>query len=114
MIQSLKPREREYFYGKLVLPKEDPDTFDEKSFRYEIVSYRDKMYNSQIKNLISSMENEVIRTGWDLGFEPDQQIILQNGDRAKISRCNKINLNQQAFNILRVENSLYWVIELVR
>lgn len=115
MIQALKPREREHFYGKLVLPKIDnPDSFVEKHFRYEMVSFKDKTYNTQIKNLISSVENEVIKTGWNLNFEPNQQIILQNGDRVKIFKCTKINLNTQAFNILRAENSLYWVIEIVR
>lgn len=111
MINALKPTFREFGRAALVVA---PQT--QRFFRYAIVSESEKQWNTPIRNLISNQENMVIQTTWDLPFQPNKQIIVDNGQKYKIVRCKRMvtDVNEQSLGLLRATFSAYWVLELVQ
>lgn len=110
MPQLFKPSFREYLWGELYLTVDSSE-----AFRYAIVDENTKTWFKPIKNLISSADNFVISTTYDLPFRTGQ-IVFLNGERYKIHRCGKIRteINETVLRMWSEDDSAYWVLEVVR
>lgn len=112
MINALKPHYREFGRGALIV---DEKTQTKQYFKFAIVSDKEKQWNTPIKNLITSQENLVIKTSWDLPFDDNMRVLLQ-GEPYLIIRCKPItsDINEQSLGLLKSTFSAYWVLELTR
>ena len=81
------PEENQFYWGKY-LGKNENGKYNQakpKQFRYEIINPKDKRYLHIVQNLITADDSIIIQTTWDIGFENQGTIVLQDGEKLLIS-----------------------------
>ena len=87
VLDSYIPEENQFYWGKYYGKKLN-NQFNQakpKQFRYEILNPKDKRYYQLVQNLITHDDSIVIKTTWDLKFENQGMIELEDGERMLIT-----------------------------
>lgn len=108
MVNS-KPKHREYYEGLLFLPEERVE-----SFKYSIEEDWSADTNKPVRNVLTQTERKVIKTSWDLPFEKNKTIEIDN-QRYKIQKCRRTKTERNEIAARRWKNNnIYWIIEVTR
>lgn len=112
MIETLISRGDKYFLGTWY---SDIHSDTGKTFRYALLNEPRKVYGTVINNLILTQGRTTIKTNWNLGWEPQQIIIDNFGDRWKIEEVviMPLEVNQQVSYFAR-NPDIDYVLSLVK
>ncbi len=91
------------YYGKM--PNAQFDKSKAKQFRYEILNPKDRRYLHIVQNLITADEAIVIKTTWDIGFENQGRVVLQDGSTYLISNVRELTEEHEAQVNMLVKNA---------
>lgn len=86
------PETNAFYWGKYY-GKKNNNQFNQnkpKQFRYEIVNPKDSRYHQIVQNLITADKSIVISTSWDLPFENQGIIELQDGEKLLINNMKDL------------------------
>ena len=92
VLDSFIPESNQFYWGKY-LGKKVNNQFNQakpKQFRYEILNPKDKRYYHLVQNLITHDDSIVIKTTWDVKFENQGTIELQDGEQMLITNAKEL------------------------
>jgi hypothetical protein len=79
-------------------------------FKYEQLTDKELKYHQLVSNLIATDGGVVIRTSWNMNFQVQGKILLQDGSVHLISRVQEQTaINPQVNAIVKNTNKLYYL-----
>jgi len=93
------PEANQFYWGKYLGKLDGNGKYNQakpKQFKYEIVSPKDKRYLHIVQNLITADDSIVIQTTWDIGFENQGTVVLQDGKKLLITNMKELTEEHDA------------------
>ena len=107
VLDSYIPEANQFYWGEY-LGKNSNAKYNEakpKRFRYEILSPKERRYLQVVQNLIVADASIVIKTTWDIGFENQGVVVLQDGMKCLITNSKELVEEQEAQVNMLVKNA---------
>ena len=93
------PEANQFYWGKYYGKQDSNGKYNQakpKQFKYEIIDPKNYRYLHVVQNLITADCSVVIKTTWDIGFENQGTIELQDGSRILINNLKELVEEQEA------------------
>ena len=93
-----RPESNQFFWGKYYGKKSNGqyNQAKPKQFRYELVDPKNKRYLHIVQNLITADCSTIIKSTWDVPFENQGVVELQDGTKLLINNMKELIEEQEA------------------
>lgn len=111
MLDCLKVNNAQFFSGMYLGNSKELDYPKNLYFKYEQLTEQQKRYYHLVANLITSEDDLIIRTNWNLDFKVQDKVKLNDGQIYTIKNIQVLTLsiNPQANALVKDANKMYYL-----